>query len=265
MRRLPLLLLLALFLVFAGCPNPPPQETKGAYYEIVLQDSGAEGVIFSEYMVTEGGLVLNKEITGSISNAPKIRVARASPESAKMELEYVKNNIEGSNYPGCEQCAVYHLFYHDANGTVWHAVSEAEASDFVSEVMSRSEALFGNSERQDILFIQLVYKKSGQNPLVDFHIFGDGTVVYEEFSGWNGPLAAASVREVGPKELESALGAFFQYQDDGIYPEACGRKGFEYSSLEAGRGGEYVFANTCGAGNTDADRAFNNLLELVEK
>ncbi|MFH0817366.1 MAG: hypothetical protein V1909_01905 [Candidatus Micrarchaeota archaeon] len=260
-------LLLFLLLFISGCQQQPPTQATGAYYEIVVENRVCSGELcFSEYMVTESGLIFKKEITGNIHNAPTISLARAAPELARAELGYVKNNIKQSSYPSCTQCTVYHFFYHDSNGTIWYGAKEPEASDFVRSVRSRSEALFLSSEPQESVFVQLVYKKFG-GPVVDFHIFGDGTVIHEEFSDWEAPLLSARMGTIDPIGIDSAISGFFEYTDDGVYPEACARRGFEYSSLEAskGNGATYNLANTCGAGNSNADIAFNKLLALVEK
>ncbi|MFH1471205.1 MAG: hypothetical protein ABIF01_05635 [Candidatus Micrarchaeota archaeon] len=262
----PFLLLLLLLLLF-GCQQPPPTQETGAYYEIVVENSACpQGLCFSEYIVTESGLMLKKEITGSMRNAPKIGLAKAAPGLARAELEYVKNNIQQSNYPVCTKCTVYHFFYHDSNETIWYGAKESDTSGFVRSVMSRSEALFLSSPPQEGVFAQLVYRKFGA-PVVDFHIFDDGTVIREEFGDWEAPLLNARMGAIDPLGFDSAISGFFEYADNGVYPKDCIRQGFEYSSLEAsrGNGATYNLAYTCGAGNSSADIAFNKLLALVEK
>jgi hypothetical protein len=259
-------LLLALLLFLPGCSQPPKQSI-GSYYEIVLENKDCtSGICFSEYMVTDSGLLLRKEIAGNIYNKPKISLAKTTPELAKIELEYVKDGIKQSSYPACSQCTVHHLFYHDSNITAWQGATEQDAGEFVHSARSRSEALFAGSEPQNSVFVQLVYKKMG-GPLVDYHIFGDGTVVQEEFSNFDSPLLSARMAKIDSNELNKAISGFFDEKNSTTSPKDCAIRGFEYSSLEAGRGNgaEYKESYVCGVGTSQADIAFNALLALVEK
>ncbi|MFH1448545.1 MAG: hypothetical protein ABIG39_06810 [Candidatus Micrarchaeota archaeon] len=254
------LLLLAVLLLGCTGTKPPPQ-SEGSYYEIVWEHYGCSGgPCFIEYIVTWNGVVMKKEIQGNIRSRPTILFAKADTALANEEIRYVAENMLQGRNAECEECRIYHVFYHGPEGTKWHAVEAEDASEFVLSVEERSERLFRSSEPQERFFIHLIYKKSG--PTKDIHIFGDGTIIAEDFGKGEGELLSAGTGRIDPESLEDILDGFFSSQDNF---QGCGRMGFEYSYIEAVDGDRYALVETCGAGETPADILFNRVLELVRE
>jgi hypothetical protein len=254
-----------LLILFLGCTEPEPpigsSLRRFSYYEIVWQDYDCSGgPCFIEYVVTENGTMLKKEIRDDIYSKPEITLSRVSSAEAKSEIAFVEKNMPEGDYASCETCKVYHLFYGGLNSTKWHAVRDEDASSFVRSVKERTERLFLSSEKQGTFFMHLIYKKYGRTK--DFHIFKDGAVIMEEFGERSGELLGASAWYTNPKKFEGSLAGFFDSEGDA---RKCAALGFEYSYIEAIEGDEYGTVDTCGAGSTAADKLFDKIIGLVEE
>ena len=138
------------------------------------------------------------------------------------------------------------------------ADTEENTPNEVKQILENSKELFKTGVRQEDFFIQLVYKKLGQKT-IDYHLFPNGSILYEEFDdGIN--LTSARVYTIGEEKLKRIKNLvkpnFFESESSIVN---CYTIGFDYGYLEVKSGSLYNFAWTCGTEDSDADELFNEL------
>jgi hypothetical protein len=254
--------LIAASLALQGCIRlQPPEGAGGRYFEIVREGKSLGDLGSTEYLMTDGGMILRKikvEYSGREPPPAEISLFRANEGEIKSIFNEVKSNAF-TKYEECESCATFHLFYSDSQGTKAYGMPEEKSTDFVKGLPGRLEALIQNAQPQETYFLSFVYSKKGL--IRDYHIFKDGAVIYEEF-GTRPPvlLNAWMFKLEEGKALPPIPDGFFGSKTDG----SCNRKGFEYGYVEAAEGNNYNFAFTCGNGTLPAEQLFDQLFALLE-
>ncbi|MBU1198016.1 hypothetical protein KJ765_05930 [Candidatus Micrarchaeota archaeon] len=256
------------FILLIGCTTLPASDpSEGSYYEITEQtpqcDSGPKPC-FIEYLVVDNGLILRKSFNAPTRKTPSITLRKVDRALVVAELAYVKEQLVQGRDVNCAECSVYHAFYHDENETNYLAVQVDKPSAYhsyavVLGIQERTMALYDGAVSQTPFFIHLIYRKRGQ-PAIDYHLFEDGTVVYEAFGDLDGELLEAHVFRIDPEPLPLLLDGFF---DSSVDFDDCSRDGYVYSYIEASDGEQYAEINTCGKGDSPADRAYTQLLEWI--
>ncbi|MFH1750319.1 MAG: hypothetical protein ABH863_01425 [Candidatus Micrarchaeota archaeon] len=248
-------------LLILGCTQtPPPPVAQGAYFETVREiilESKQESI---EYLMTDEGLILRKMrvgVAGTPNAETQVAIFRIGPAFARAFLDDVKANAVPI-HASCIPCVSHHLFYHDADGTIAYEMPDENASGFVKALAGRMETLIEGAQKQETFFMALVYSEN--SVIKDYHIFDDGTIIYEEFDMFSDKLTRAEISKMEPWELKAALPeAFFE----GTPEFSCNSRAFGYGYVEAALADKYNFVYTCGNGPTQADKLFDRLLALV--
>ncbi|MFH1257395.1 MAG: hypothetical protein ABIG96_03770 [Candidatus Micrarchaeota archaeon] len=244
-----------LLIVLAFLPTAPKRlpSSTGAYIEIV---SSQEGSYSLEYIVTDKGLIFRKE--GAYPDVPKIALSKASPEKATALFSRWDGSLVPQDSINCNNCAIYHLFYHDGQETIRYNIEKGSGSTFMENLLAEAEAAYSSGEMQTPFFIQLVYSKAGLAR--DYHFFEDGTVIREDFGPAEGELIDAAVFSIDGRAIDLVTDAPFSSPQ----PDSSCTK-YDYGYMEIRKGEKYVFSFTCGEGTSAADLLYSKLLMLVEK
>ncbi|HLC47998.1 MAG TPA: hypothetical protein VJI13_02890 [Candidatus Norongarragalinales archaeon] len=261
-KRIAIFLGLAFALIVAGIAvgifrSPPNQDMQGAYFEIVKEDDRTQLNPSTEYLLTDSGILLSKLRYNGATQ--EVRIFKVGEIEAKKALAYVKGNA-ASQFSECTGCLKYHLFYSDSKGTIAYQSPDDAATDFVRSLPKYADLLSQNASEEETFFISLVYSKKGL--IRDYHLFDDGTVVYEEFGTNPAMLMRASIYIIGEGRAKAAIAEnFFSSHGE----NACLREEFDYGYVEAASGSNYDFVFTCGNGESPAERTFDALLKLVNE
>ena len=137
---------------------------------------------------------------------------------------------------------------------------EAEAAILDEE----ATALAKKATATPLFFVHLVYWKAGRNTIVDYHVFGDKSVLVEDFDPKLNLIGArlyeitdSEINELKRKYGPETLRSIAQNEDcSGTY---------NYAYLEAQTPEGYLDEQTCGLSGSPAASAFNSTLKMLEK
>ncbi|MEK6954477.1 MAG: hypothetical protein AABX01_05690 [Candidatus Micrarchaeota archaeon] len=265
MIKLPAIFALAVFsILLFGCTQTSPDNTpKGSYFEIVREGKALGDLGSKEYLLTGEGLLLRKikvEFSGRPPLPTDISIWRIPKENAVPLMLQVRGETK-SVFEECDNCATYHLFYGDSTGIKVFEAPEYKTPKFITDLPGRMEDIIKTAAREETFFASMVYSKRGI--IYDYHIFGDGTVIYEEFGYSPATMANAKVQRMNTGQFFTTIpDAFFEEKDSG---NGCNRDGFDYGYVEIAKGEKTNFIFTCGNGQNPSDLVFNQLMNLVEK
>jgi len=173
-------------------------------------------------------------------------------------LKELEDNLRKNRMIECNGCSVYHLFYHNIKDTRYSSVPVSDAA-FESGFHKRLAKLCDKNVNHEL--IHLIYGKDTK--YIDYHIFSNNLVVYEEFGLKDGELLDAKVYEITSVEFEDLKKLFSNdfYNSDTL--NNCPENGLLYGYIETiqdGKHGEYF---TCGD-STPAGKIFNKLKERLK-
>ncbi|MBN2518497.1 MAG: hypothetical protein JXB14_06615, partial [Candidatus Altiarchaeota archaeon] len=146
-----------------------------SYAEVSRDDPACTGnICLLEYMIVSNGYLFKKVIYPDDSR--DIRLRFVSPESALDVIGDVKE-LHKPDTQFEEDRAQYHVYsFTDRFERSFLPLDDATAR----RMEQLSEELYEKSNPSDGLFIQFVFWRVG-GPIKDYHIFGDGAIVYSEF------------------------------------------------------------------------------------
>ncbi len=249
-------------LILLGCIQPPIESI--SYYELVKEDPlCSNNECSSEYIVFSNGLVFEKLNKSTNLKAGKTFIGTAPQDKVQEVMDFVKNNIPNSFEEGCDNCQVYHVFYHNGIQTKVYSNSIEKSVKEVKELETKTQELIKSAEAKEKLLFKIVFLRKTL-PYKDLHLFGDGTALLEDFGEKNGELLAAKIYSIDGtkvKKFETLLTEKFFSEKDSF--NGCVEKGFNYGYVEALKGDKYNLVQTCGNGENDADKLFNELIKEV--
>ncbi len=258
--------LVAVFSVFAiiiaGCTSPKAGEW--SYMEVArIKEGCPQGVCQTEYIVLFNGLVFSK-ISGESWAVPVTTLAiAAQPEAAKVialagEFPTLQNS--------CYDCPGYHVFY--ADGARSETVSfKSVAGDDEAKAAGLDEAASALAEKAEpipLFFVHLVYWKAGRNTITDYHVFGDKSVLVEDFDPKLN-MIGARLYEISDGELDELKRKYSPETLRSIAKNEDCSGAYNYAYLEAQTPEGYLDERTCGLSGSPAAGAFNSTLEILEK
>lgn len=249
MKSIALLLVVGLL----GCIGP--QASEHAYFELIRESPGVAGsASFTEYIVFSTGLIIEKKEYDGNASRTEMNAFRADGKEALALLTLAKALPAASEQWACEDCDSYQLFVLDGQNTRKAFFNASNAPEAVKDLEAKTTALLQNRDA-GFFFVKLVQQKIG-GPIVDYHIAGDGLVLYEEFGRGPGDIITSRIYTVEKEKIagikQSAEPAKFTKQ--GL--EGCLEKGLVYGYVEAVKDNGYGFAYTCG-GKTPEGRLFD--------
>ncbi len=241
------------------------EKTNNSYYEIVYEESPCTQECILEYILFSNGLVYIKNETnagGSIITSATIGSIDGAV-SGKLVTEAEK--VVGDSRSGgvdCGNCSLYHVFYGGDNKTRVVTGFSQNATAVVQELDGETRAAVKDLSVGDSFYIHFVFKRLNEN-IVDYHFFSDGIVLREEFGLRNGQLLSSVVYSLDPRSVQllkdSVAEDFFASADDAGL--GCVKKGLEWGYVELQKGAGYKVVNTCGGGDSGADKVFDVLFE----
>lgn len=220
------------------------------FFEYVSESPGA----FQEYLVLSNGVSLVKK---HVNGSNVISVGRISKEDSYAIIEkglaLLKEDNEGLD---CSGCSLVHLFYADDSGTHAYSVLAQNASPEISDVEGIFSAELQNLSGQDQFYVHFLFQRQGED-IIDYHFFPDGSVIKSVFGTGNGELKEAHFYSISEKDRSDlkfmASEDVFSSGDDLL---GCVPAGLMWGTVEVYRDEKYVYIDTCGTGESAADKLF---------
>jgi hypothetical protein len=255
-RMIPVIFLV---LLIPCCSSPPsdrfsmqPEDMR--FFEYVSESPGS----FKEYLVISNGVSLVKNHVGR-DNA--ISVGRISRDDSFVIIEKGLSQLKERNKGvDCSDCSMIHLFYADDRGTQAYSVLAQNASDIRGLEGVFSVAL-KNLSGVNQFYVHFLFQKQGGD-IVDYHFFPEGSIIRSVFGPGNGELKEARFYSIGINDLSDmrsmAPSDVLSSKDDMI---GCVSAGLMWGTVEVYRDGKYALINTCGTGESAADKLFSFLMK----
>ncbi len=234
-------------------------------------DCGRGEICLIEYIVHSNGLVFakqeEKKQEGS-ENEADIRIGTIGKSIAGDLIAQSKLFLKssGKSTEDCDNCRLFHLFYGGTEETQAFTARAENSPVFLAEISGKISKAGESLVPVDPFFLHFVFKPISGNA-VDYHFYSDGIVLLEEFGERNGELLLSAVYSLSDEEIKKlkAMVADGYFLSAGSSFENCPEKGFAWGYLEASKGGKYKTVYTCGAGDSAADKLFNDLLEKTNE
>ncbi|MBN1940841.1 MAG: hypothetical protein JW772_01520 [Candidatus Diapherotrites archaeon] len=251
-------------------PEPPAGEL--SYYEIVHDRIDCAPACSAEYIVLSNGIVFRRQKVNVMAEDKYrggrvmvkhnlIDTVRVAGESAAEAIEFAHANVQESFGARCSNCNSFHYFSLNEENPINYFAEESEAEQVLFGIEEKSANLFNEGVEEDDFFLQFVYKRTGEN-LIDYHFFYDGSVLLNEYKGYETIVIGTrlfTLEEEKLLELKSMIDNNFFESQSGLVE--CFEKGLEMGYIEAQKNNKDSFVWTCGTQNSRADEIFNWLLQ----
>jgi len=230
------------------------------YYEILLENSDCDPLCKEEYIVLSNGFIMKKYSIEKEIIKNEIEIVKIDESKAKEAITFVQGLSIDPRENRCIECDEYTLLTIKNKAAFMFADTEQNTPNDIKQIFEDSKQLFSTGVKQEDFFIQFVYKKIGQNS-IDYHIFSNGSVLFEEFDD-NINLTNVRVYDIGKEKIEFLKNiiepGFFESESS---IRNCYTIGLDHGYIEVKKENSYAFVWTCGAENSSADKLFNTLMK----
>jgi|WetSurMetagenome_2_1015567.scaffolds.fasta_scaffold13451_6 hypothetical protein len=257
MERITPLLFFVLLLPCCSSPQSDrfsmhPEDMR--FFEYVSESPAS----FREYLTLTNGATLVKIHNG---RDVQIKVGAISRGIASNLIEkglvLIKENNKGIE---CSGCSLVHLFYAGKETKAYTVVAE-NASSNIKDLEGVFSGSLENMSEPDRFYVHFLFQRQGGD-IIDYHFFPDGTVIKSVFGSANGELKEARFYSIGKNdhnEIRSrASEEVLSSWDDML---GCVASGLMWGTVEVYRDGKYALINTCGTGESAADKLFSFLMK----
>lgn len=223
------------------------------FFEYVSESPGS----FREYLVLSNGVSLVKEHTGRDNMISLGKVSgEDSFEIIEKGLRMLKENNKGID---CSDCSLIHLFYADYSCAQAYSVLAQNASSDVRDLEDVFSGTLQNLSGLDQFYVHFLFQRQGGD-IIDYHFFPEGSVIRSVFGPGNGELKEARFYSISMNDLldmrSKASEELFSSGGDML---GCVPAGLMWGTVEVYRDGKYALINTCGTGESAADKLFSFL------
>jgi hypothetical protein len=224
------------------------------FFEYVSESPGS----FREYLIVSNGVSLVKKHNGG---EDLIKVGMIPPESASSMIKNGAGLIKEMNKGiDCVDCSLMHLFYGDGKEAKAYTVDADNASSDIGGLEGVLSTALDDVSGLDPFYVHFLFQKQGKD-IVDYHFFPDGSVIRSIFGPGNGELEEARFYSIGVNDLSDMRSmASEEVLSSGDDMLGCVPSGLMWGTVEVYRDGKYALINTCGTGESAADKLFSFLM-----
>ena len=252
--------LLFLVLLLPCCSSPPsdrfsmqPEDMR--FFEYVSESPSS----FREYLTLSNGVSLVKIHNGK---DVVINVGMVPQESASSLIENGIGLIKESNKGiDCSDCSLMHLFYANGKETKAYTVLAENASSEVADLEGIFSTALDNVSGINQFYVHFLFQRQGGD-IFDYHFFPDGSVIRSLFGPANGELKEAHFYSLGVNDhsriRSMASDDVLSSRDDTL---GCVTSGLMWGTVEVYKDGRYAMINTCGTGQSAADKLFSFIMK----
>jgi hypothetical protein len=241
------------------------QGTDLEYYEFVYEDTTCNTDCFREYIVISNGFTLTKiEAKRDGQKTTEVSLGTIDTNAAEEVIGYTESIMAGYKTNGimCSECRLYHVFYGDNRITRVFSDYGDNTPESIKGIEKQTQLALKDIKESEPFFLHLVFKKVNKDS-IDYHFFGDGTVLKEVFGINNGELKSHMIYRIDGSELrmlkDSVNDNFFIPSSNNLHD--CEKNDLEWGYIEIKDKENYGLSFTCGTGNSAADTIFLDLFK----
>ncbi len=227
-----------------------PDFTFSGYVEIVRRkESCPERDCFAEYFFLSNGTIVRKRFpTPDYETRPEFSVRQAVPRDIGTLIETVRGFIV--SHPAAQNWSVDNdKAYLLESGKI--ATYSAATSDDFSALLRKAQTVFNaaaEAPAADDFFLHSYYQLTGGD-IADFHVFGDGTLVFSWFKRRSDEMKSSDLTMLDAKALGELRGLAKSAAEGGVAPvpyrKCDAQSGIDYALVEIRDGGDYVKSYLC--------------------